>query len=309
MKTNKRKTTKTKKTKIFTKTKPKTYPRATRPREAAKIMAFSSLEAIIISEFLWDSPYGTPQTSPLSRQIGSEDFLTGLCSLRGVDCKALVSKIDAAPNSLLNKMCADFREAWRFHQNDFLEFFGRQSYSFAACEKTDAEEVWVPGGELADGSIVVDRIPSYVNKADVGSVLLALRKVYPDGRNFIEEEISFPDEIGVSHCVETTGRDQIIFAQRKGRKGLTRFVKDRAPEPTNSVFVVLKKDSKHRYVLITGFVGARPEPEPWDEKAFAHSKNPQEAKSRSIEFWKRHALVYSPDLIVPGSETDHPQVA
>ena len=206
-------------------------------------------------------------------------------------------------------MCADFREAWRFHQNDFLEFLGHQSYSFAACEKTDAEEVWVPGGELADGSIVVDRIPSHVKKADVGSVLLALRKVNPDGREFIEQEISFQNEVGVTLCVETTGRDQIVFAQRRGRKGLTRFVKDRAPEPTNSVFVVLKKDSEHRYVLITGFVGAKPEPEPWDEKAFAHSKKPQEAKSRSIEFWKRHALVYSPDLIVPGSETDHPQVA
>ena len=294
---------------LVSKSKPKTYPRATHPRKSGESLSFSPVEALIISEYLCGSPYGEPQIQSLSYLIRSENLLTGSCELRSVNGEELARKIERAPNALLNQMCADFREAWRFHQNDFFEFLRGCSYSFAECDQTDDEEVWVPGGELADGSIVMDRIPSHVKKADVGSVLLALRKVNPDGRKFIEQEISFPNEVGVTLCVETTGRDQIIFAQRRGRKGLTRFVKDRAPEPTNSVFVVLKKDSEHRYVLITGFVGARPEPEPWDEKAFAHSKKPQEAKLRSIEFWKRHALVYSPELIVPGSETDHSWVA
>lgn len=249
-------------------------------------------------------PYGTPRYDSLSECILYEDLVAGCCSLREVDTKDLVNKINAAPNSLLNKMCADFREAWRFHQKDFLQFIGSQTYSFSRCDQTEAEEVWVPGAELADGAIVVDRIPSYVPKSDVHNVIWALRKVKPNGRKFIEEEVCFPEEIGNSKCVQTNADDDIVFAQRTGRKGLTRFVRGRKPEPSNKVFVVLKREREHRYVLITGFVGGRPQPEPWDETAFSHASNPTEAKRLSDAFWANHALIFSPEMIVPGTETD-----
>jgi hypothetical protein len=92
------------------------------------------------------------------------------------------------------------------------------------------------------------------------------------------------------------------MAQRPHRRGPTRFVKGREPEPCDTVFVALKKIRLHRYLLVTGFVGERPEPEPWDERAFSFSKDPGAARERSKRFWSDHALVYDPDVIVPGTE-------
>lgn len=52
--------------------------------------------------------------------------------------------------------------------------------------------------------------------------------------------VDFKEEIGTSSCVETHEGDEIIYAQRVGRAGLTRFVKNRdnsAIAPTTHVTV------------------------------------------------------------------------
>jgi hypothetical protein len=87
--------------------------------------------------------------------------------------------------------------------------------------------------------------------------------------------------------------DEIVFAKRPGRFGLTRFVKNRKPEPCSKVVVILKKGNYDEVVLVTAFVGHRPEPEPWDRNATAKSQ----------AFWSTRALVWGSEPIVPGTET------
>ncbi len=101
--------------------------------------------------------------------------------------------------------------------------------------------------------------------------------------------------VGESVCVTTELRDQIVYAQRPKRFGLTRFVKNRKPEPCKSVVVILKTADGQpgAYVLVTAFIGQKAEPEPWDRNATANSR----------EFWNSHALVWGAEPIIEATET------
>jgi hypothetical protein len=240
----------------------------------------------------------------LPEEIIDADHYESLGLKWGVNVKDLVVKLGVAPHHLIEAIIGDVREAWKFRKDDFFEFLKSRSYPFTPCQPNIVSATWVAGGQLADESIVVDRIPSHVAAQDVDAVRHALAHVNPHGSEFIEKEVCFPKEIGFTKCVQTNEHDDIVFAQRKSRQGLTRFVRGRKPEPTNKVFVVLKREREHRYVLMTGFVGGRPQPEPWDEKAFYHSTNPTEAKRLSEEFWANHALIFSAEMTVPRTETE-----
>ena len=121
----------------------------------------------------------------------------------------------------------------------------------------------------------------------------------PEGELFFVRTVDFGRDIGVSACVETSQSDEILFAQREGRQGLTRFVKNKNPDPTSLLTFGLKKDEmsdRNEYLCIFAFFGPKAEPEPWD-------KNATEA-ARS--FWKDHALVWGFNPIIPGTETNTP---
>ncbi|MDP3996920.1 MAG: hypothetical protein Q8P73_00235 [bacterium] len=148
--------------------------------------------------------------------------------------------------------------------------------------------------QLGSGEGVVDRHRSHIHGNVVRLLPEALRHIHSSGRQFIIEEIDFGQSIGETICVTTGHGDQILFAQRPGRFGLSRFVKDRAPEQCSKIVVILKKaEEDDYYVLITAFIGHKPEPEPWDRNA----------TPRSIEFWSGRALVWGSEPIVPGTET------
>jgi len=237
----------------------------------------------------------------LCDEVAESETYFGYGAKWGVDARNLAAKLKLAPLRILNELAADIQEAWCFHNisnsREFFSFLGSRTYRFQALnEEPDRYQKWLVGAKLADGSIVIDRIPSHIPREDFGPVEVALSKVMPDGRAFIEEEVLTSGPIGTTKCIKTYEGDSIVFAQRFGRKGLTRFVKNRAPEPCNSVFVVLKRLKEHRYLIITGFVGTRPEPEPWDETAFTHAVDPNVSRQRSLEFWSKHALIYDETL-------------
>jgi len=237
----------------------------------------------------------------LCDEVAESETYFGYGAKWGVDARNLAAKLKLAPLRILNELAADIQEAWCFHNisnsREFFSFLGSRTYRFQALnEEPDRYQKWLVGAKLADGSIVIDRIPSHIPRGDFGPVEVALSKVMPDGRAFIEEEVLASGPIGTTKCIKTYEGDSIVFAQRFGRKGLTRFVKNRAPEPCNSVFVVLKRLKEHRYLIITGFVGTRPEPEPWDETAFRHAVDPNVSRQRSLEFWSKHALIYDETL-------------
>lgn len=143
-------------------------------------------------------------------------------------------------------------------------------------------------GRTADGTIVVDRHNSHLHECIDAVLVEALKLVTTKGRQFIEEEVNLGRVIGWSTCVSTNPEDIIVYAQRPNRKGLTRFVMSRAPEPTSKAMVVLKKSDKpSEYILITAFAGSKAEVEPWDPRA----------TDASVQFWKDKALIWDGQII------------
>ena len=153
-------------------------------------------------------------------------------------------------------------------------------------------------GILHSRERVVDRHTSHVhpNPAIDKYLPMALAKIDGRGREFFIETIDFGETIGGANCVETTDGDDIIYARRVGRSGLTRFVRNRERTDTSQLTVILKK-IEDGYILISGFVGPRAEPEPWDPKA----------TPAAAEFWKSHAVVWGSEPVGPGSETTTPE--
>ena len=154
---------------------------------------------------------------------------------------------------------------------------------------------------LGSGEPVIDRLNSHFATHAAAYPQLAqllpeaLQKINSQGRNFVAEEVDMGRIVGESILVETCLGDEVIFAQRLNRQGLTRFVKNRQPVSCRYITVLLKKASEGNfYILMTVFVGRRVPDEPWSE--FANRE--------SVRFWNSHALIWDYEEIVPGTETD-----
>jgi hypothetical protein len=148
-------------------------------------------------------------------------------------------------------------------------------------------------GITADGAVVMDRVNSHLHECVRSMVVEALKQVSTAGRPFMEAEIDFGHIIGKSTCVDTSPEDDVVFAQRPNRRGLSRFVRNRESEPTTKVFVVLKKSDKPgEYILITAFAGGKSVVEPWDSHATDESQ----------KFWQKKALIWD-GQVVEGTTT------
>jgi len=147
---------------------------------------------------------------------------------------------------------------------------------------------------LGSGEEVVDRYRPHLHQDAMSILPEALQKISAKGRNFIIEEVKFDRIVGESICVATRPGDQIVYARRPKRWGLTRFVRNRKPEQSSSVVVIIKKaEEGNFYILITAFVGSIAEPEPWDRNATPTSR----------DFWNTHALVWGYEEVISGTET------
>jgi hypothetical protein len=158
---------------------------------------------------------------------------------------------------------------------------------------------WQGGGRkwrLGSGEPVVDRQNSHL--ATHGTVLPfvgeALLQIQSGGQDFIAEEVGFGEAIGQTICVATREDDDIVFAQRPNRAGLTRFVKGREPESCSTVVVCLKRAREGGYILLTAYIGRRTPAEPWDMEW---------ATDQSVPFWNSHALIWGHESTIPGTET------
>lgn len=158
---------------------------------------------------------------------------------------------------------------------------------------------WQGGGrrwQMGSGEFVMDRPNSHL--ATHGTVLPfvgeALGQMQSGGQDFIAEEVDFGESIGQTICVETREGDDIVYAQRPNRAGLTRFVKGREPESCSTVVVCLKRARESGYILLTAYIGKRTPAEPWDKEW---------ATEKSVPFWNTHALIWGHEQTLPGTET------
>lgn len=153
-------------------------------------------------------------------------------------------------------------------------------------------------GTLASGEPVIDRKDSHAASHDTVLPLLAeaLSHVHASGRTEFCEEVDFGRVVGETICVATESGDDIVYAQRPGRRGLTRFVKNRVPKPTASVTACFKRavGGGGSLLLMTAFVGGRAPAEPWDQRW---------STEESTLFWNTHALVWGKEETIPGTET------
>lgn len=147
--------------------------------------------------------------------------------------------------------------------------------------------------KLKSGESVVDRNRSHIHACVQPLLEEVFAKFSSRGRGFLVETIDLGRVVGEATRVETRESDEIIFAQRVGRQGLTRFVKNRKSESCSTVTVILKRIDHGDYVLITAWVGTQAEPEPWDRNA----------TERSVLFWSHQALVWGSEEIIAGTET------
>lgn len=145
-----------------------------------------------------------------------------------------------------------------------------------------------------DGKAVYDRVGSHLHAGVSALLAEVVSKVECGDEEFIQAQVGFNRVIGEKTLVQVKGGDNIVYAVRRGRKGHTKFVKNRQPVACSSVCIVLKRTTTGSYVIITAFIGEVAEPEPWDKKA----------TSASLSFWERHALVYGSEEILPESLTE-----
>lgn len=153
-------------------------------------------------------------------------------------------------------------------------------------------------GWLATGEDVFDRDPSHIHVGITPEMLqYALSRVRPEaGEERIKRTVDFGRIVGVSNCVQTQEGNEIVYARRLHRGGLSRFVKNREPEPTSLLTLTVRRMSNGQYELRTAYIGGPGCVEPW-------AANSQERLRESRSFWSRYALCWGSEPIIPGTET------
>ncbi len=140
---------------------------------------------------------------------------------------------------------------------------------------------------------IIDRRKSHLHTGITPQLLKAVcQKITCDKQKTIKQQVNFDKPIGTNVCVKITDEDELIYAIRAGRYGHSQFVLNREPEPTNSMTIVLKKNRNH-YKILTAYIGTMSELEPKDRRA----------SIQSIQFWKKHALVFGSEPIIKDSLT------
>ncbi len=147
---------------------------------------------------------------------------------------------------------------------------------------------------FASGEEIRDREISHLHpnvKEFLGEVC---EKIQSNGREVIIEEVDLGRPVGLNMRVKTTQEDEIVFAQRPNREGLTRFVKNRQPEMCSQVRIVLKRAKTFDgYEISTAFIGTAATLEPWHK----------DATPDCIEFWNTEAMIWGSEPVIEGTET------
>ncbi len=99
--------------------------------------------------------------------------------------------------------------------------------------------------------------------------------------------------IGTTDIVSTNGNDTIYYAQPIKSDAFSRFAKNRYPQPSNKLTVIIEQDADGNYEVRDTWIGPYCPAFPGDEHETAESK----------EYWQTHALVHNAQLIQSKSIT------
>lgn len=114
--------------------------------------------------------------------------------------------------------------------------------------------------------------------------LLANRKLR-GSRVVIEKNMG--RNIGTTDIVATTDKDNIYYAQALRSDVYTRFAKNRYPQVSDTLTVILERDSDGNYEVTNIWIGSSHPAFPGDEHA----------TKESFDYWKTHAYVQDAQII------------
>jgi hypothetical protein len=89
-------------------------------------------------------------------------------------------------------------------------------------------------------------------------------------------------DIGTTDIVSTGGNDNIYYAQALKSEIFLRFAKNRFPQSSTTLTIVVEKDDDGNYEVSDTWIGAKHPAFPGDELETSDSKT----------FWQTHALVH-----------------
>jgi hypothetical protein len=122
-------------------------------------------------------------------------------------------------------------------------------------------------------------------------VAKVIARIESNQRPFIRVTGRFQSARWGTKVVETDVDDEIFFAYRPPKQELSRFVRNRQPEPTNKLTVMLSRSKRGDYFLLAAYPGPAVPAEIWDERAHHRNPNPAASRKHSREFWASHAYL------------------
>lgn len=153
--------------------------------------------------------------------------------------------------------------------------------------------------KLATGERVIVDEDSVLSKGVDQHLEKILLRINNSGKyTRISKLMGCREVIGKEGLANTNPGDEIVFAQCKGRAGLSRFIKNHEPEDCKDVQILLLQITPGVWHLKRAFIGSMPFPtEPWDTEEFRYDAE------HSHRFWETHAFVWGAHEILPETES------
>lgn len=166
------------------------------------------------------------------------------------------------------------------------------------------------GGTMLIFDEVLQHLEAHPNVLPHLSVAILRTRLPRDGRK-LRKTVDLGQSIGFSDCVRTKKigwNEPTTFALRLHRQRPSRVISGvRRREPTNRVSLIAVPYSPNldrTYRLCSAWIGELAPMEPWDSGLQQRPAALQEA----VEYWRRHALVYDPQVMGPITNTTWEQV-
>lgn len=118
---------------------------------------------------------------------------------------------------------------------------------------------------------------------------------------FSKHEVNLNRIIGLNSRVKVNPGDEVVWAQRIGRGGRSRFVKGREPEPCSHVTIIMSREKRASrpdpiFRILTAYIGTK------GEKELCDTSIRDDERDDCIKFWKENALIWGSQEVVPGTE-------
>ncbi len=116
--------------------------------------------------------------------------------------------------------------------------------------------------------------------------------------SFIKKTVDLNKVIGKREAIELKGNEEVYYAQRMGRRTLTKFVRGVEAEDCSCITFIVSKVNDKKFRLITAYIGYSAEKEPLDPAI-----KTEEEFNRAKEYWSKTAMIEGTQAIYQNTIT------